>query len=86
MSGGNLVSGETYILSLYYLIEKIVTIIRIYLLMCISGWSMAAVRLMWEIALILVSGQAMAAGEAWDGKLEVQDYTTRFMALAEDWM
>ena len=25
-----------------------------------------------------VSGQAMAAGEAWDGKLEVEDYTTRF--------
>ena len=25
-----------------------------------------------------VSGQAMAAGEAWDGKLEVEDYTKRF--------
>ena len=30
-----------------------------------------------------VSGQAMAAGEAWDGKLEVEDYTTKYLPLAE---
>lgn len=58
-------------------LRRSLPIIRIHS-MCISGWSMAAVRLMWGDCIASVSGQAMAAGEAWDGKLEVEDYTTRF--------
>lgn len=69
-------SGK-HILSLYYPIEKIVAnytnTFNVYLWME-NGRGTIDVG----DCIASVSGQAMAAGEAWDGKLEVEDYTTRF--------
>ena len=69
-------SGK-HILSLYYPIEKIVAnytnTFNVYLWME-NGSGTVDVR----DCIASVSGQAMAAGEAWDGKLEVEDYTKRF--------
>ena len=69
-------SGK-HILSLYYPIEKIVAnytnTFNVYLWMENGKGSI-------DIGgcIASVSGQAMAAEEAWDGKLEVEDYTARF--------
>ena len=69
-------SGK-HILSLYYPIEKIVAnytnTFNVYLWME-NGRGTVDVG----DCIASVSGQAMADGEAWDGKLEVEDYTTRF--------
>ena len=69
-------SGK-HILSLYYPIEKIVAnytnTFNVYLWME-NGRGTVDVG----GCIASVSGQAMAAGEAWDGKLEVEDYTRRF--------
>ena len=69
-------SGK-HILSLYYPIEKIVAnytnIFNVYLWMEYGSGTVDV-----GDCIASVSGQAMAAGEAWDGKLEVEDYTTRF--------
>ncbi len=69
-------SGK-HILSLYYPIEKIVAnytnTFNVYLWME-NGRGTVDVG----DCIASVSGQAMAAGEAWDGKLEVEDYTRRF--------
>ena len=70
-------SGK-HILSLYYPIEKIVAnytnTFNVYLWME-NGRGTVDVG----DCIASVSGQAMAAGEAWDGKLEVEDYTRRFV-------
>ena len=69
-------SGK-HILSLYYPIEKIVAnytnTFNVYLWME-KGKGVVDVG----DCIASVSGQAMAAEEAWDGKLEVEDYTERF--------
>ena len=69
-------SGK-HILSLYYPIEKIVAnytnTFNVYLWMEDGSGTVDV-----GDCIASVSGQAMAAGEAWDGKLEVEDYTTRF--------
>ena len=69
-------SGK-HILSLYYPIEKIVAnytnTFNVYLWMENGNGTVDV-----GDCIASVSGQAMAAGEAWDGKLEVEDYTTRF--------
>ena len=69
-------SGK-HILSLYYPIEKIVTnytnTFNVYLWME-NGRGVVDIG----DCIASVSGQAMAAEEAWDGKLEVEDYTERF--------
>ena len=69
-------SGK-HILSLYYPIEKIVAnytnTFNVYLWMEYGSGTVDV-----GDCIASVSGQAMAAGEAWDGKLEVEDYTTRF--------
>ena len=69
-------SGK-HILSLYYPIEKIVAnytnTFNVYLWME-NGRGVVDVG----DCIASVSGQAMAAEEAWDGKLEVEDYTERF--------
>ena len=69
-------SGK-HILSLYYPIEKIVAnytnTFNVYLWMENGSGTVDV-----GDCIASVSGQAMAAGEAWDGKLEVKDYTTRF--------
>ena len=69
-------SGK-HILSLYYPIEKIVAnytnTFNVYLWME-NGKGTVDVG----DCIASVSGQAMAAEEAWDGKLEVEDYTARF--------
>lgn len=69
-------SGK-HILSLYYPIEKIVAnytnIFNVYLWMEYGSGTVDV-----GDCIASVSGQAMAAGEAWDGKLEVEDYTKRF--------
>lgn len=69
-------SGK-HILSLYYPIEKIVAnytnTFNVYLWMENGKGSIEAGG-----CIASVSGQAMAAEEAWDGKLEVADYTARF--------
>lgn len=69
-------SGK-HILSLYYPIEKIVAnytnTFNVYLWMENGRGSVDV-----GDCIASVSGQAMAAGEAWDGKLEVEDYTRRF--------
>ena len=69
-------SGK-HILSLYYPIEKIVAnytnTFNVYLWMENGSGTVDV-----GDCIDSVSGQAMAAGEAWDGKLEVEDYTTRF--------
>ena len=69
-------SGK-HILLLYYPIEKIVAnytnTFNVYLWME-NGRGTVDVG----DCIASVSGQAMAAGEAWDGKLEVEDYTRRF--------
>lgn len=69
-------SGK-HILSLYYPIEKIVAnytnTFNVYLWMENGSGTVDVGE-----CIASVSGQAMAAGEAWDGKLEVEDYTTRF--------
>ena len=69
-------SGK-HILSLYYPIEKIVVnytnTFNVYLWMENGSGTVDV-----GDCIASVSGQAMAAGEAWDGKLEVEDYTTRF--------
>lgn len=69
-------SGK-HILSLYYPIEKIVAnytnTFNVYLWMENGKGSIEAGG-----CIASVSGQAMAAEEAWDGKLEVEDYTARF--------
>lgn len=69
-------SGK-HILSLYYPIEKIVVnytnTFNVYLWMEYGSGTVDV-----GDCIASVSGQAMAAGEAWDGKLEVEDYTTRF--------
>ena len=69
-------SGK-HILSLYYPIEKIVAnytnTFNVYLWMENGNGTVDVGN-----CIASVSGQAMAAGEAWDGKLEVEDYTTRF--------
>ena len=68
--------GE-HILSLYYPIEKIVAnytnTFNVYLWMENGRGTVDVGN-----CIASVSGQATAAGEAWDGKLEVEDYTTRF--------
>ncbi|WP_368197132.1 hypothetical protein [Blautia wexlerae] len=69
-------SGE-HILSLYYPIEKIVAnytnTFNVYLWME-NGKGTVEIG----SCIASVSGQAMAAEDAWDGKLEVEDYTVRF--------
>ena len=69
-------SGK-HILSLYYPIEKIVAnytnTFNVYLWMENGSGTVDV-----GDCIASVSGQAMAVGEAWDGKLEVEDYTTRF--------
>lgn len=69
-------SGK-HILSLYYPIDKIVAnytnTFNVYLWMEYGSGTVDV-----GDCIASVSGQAMAAGEAWDGKLEVEDYTTRF--------
>lgn len=69
-------SGK-HILSLYYPIEKIVAnytnTFNVYLWMENGSGTVDV-----GDCIASVSGQAMAAGEAWDGKLEVEDYITRF--------
>ena len=69
-------SGK-HILSLYYPIEKIVAnytnTFNVYLWMENGSGTVDV-----GDCIASVSGQAMDAGEAWDGKLEVEDYTTRF--------
>ena len=69
-------SGK-HILSLYYPIEKIVAnytnTFNVYLWME-NGKGTVDVG----DCIASVSGQAMAAEDAWDGKLEVEDYTERF--------
>lgn len=69
-------SGK-HILSLYYPIEKIVAnytnTFNVYLWMENGSGTVDV-----GDCIASISGQAMAAGEAWDGKLEVEDYTTRF--------
>lgn len=69
-------SGK-HILSLYYPIEKIVAnytnTFNVYLWME-NGKGVVDVG----DCIASVSGQAMAAEEAWDGKLEIEDYTERF--------
>lgn len=69
-------SGK-HILSLYYPIEKIVAnytnTFNVYLWMENGSGTVDV-----GDCIASVSGQAMAAGKAWDGKLEVEDYTTRF--------
>ena len=69
-------SGK-HILSLYYPIEKIVAnytnTFNVYLWMENGSGTVDV-----GDCIASVSGQAMAAGEAWDGKLEVEDYTKRF--------
>ena len=69
-------SGK-HILSLYYPIEKIVAnytnTFNVYLWME-NGRGVVDIG----DCIASVSGQAMAAEEAWDGKLEVEDYTERF--------
>ena len=69
-------SGK-HILSLYYPIEKIVVnytnTFNVYLWMENGSGTVDV-----GDCIASVSGQAMAAGEAWDGKLEVEDYTKRF--------
>ena len=69
-------SGK-HILSLYYPIEKIVAnytnTFNVYLWMENGSGTVDV-----GDCIASGSGQAMAAGEAWDGKLEVEDYTTRF--------
>ena len=69
-------SGE-HILSLYYPIEKIVAnytnTFNVYLWME-NGKGTVEIG----SCIASVSGQAMAAEDAWDGKLEVEDYTARF--------
>ena len=69
-------SGK-HILSLYYPIEKIVAnytnTFNVYLWMENGSGTVDV-----GDCIASVSGQAMAAGEAWDGKLEVEDYTRRF--------
>ena len=69
-------SGK-HILSLYYPIEQIVAnytnTFNVYLWMEYGSGTVDV-----GDCIASVSGQAMAAGEAWDGKLEVEDYTTRF--------
>ena len=69
-------SGK-HILSLYYPIDKIVAnytnTFNVYLWMEYGSGTVDV-----GDCIASVSGQAMAAGEAWDGKLEVEDYTKRF--------
>ncbi|NSL04201.1 hypothetical protein [Blautia glucerasea] len=69
-------SGK-HVLSLYYPIEKVVAnytnTFNVYLWME-NGRGVVDVG----DCIASVSGQAMAAEEAWDGKLEVEDYTERF--------
>lgn len=69
-------SGK-HILLLYYPIEKIVAnytnTFNVYLWMENGSGTVDV-----GDCIASVSGQAMAAGEAWDGKLEVEDYTKRF--------
>lgn len=69
-------SGK-HILSLYYPIEKIVAnytnTFNVYLWIENGSGTVDV-----GDCIASVSGQAMAAGEAWDGKLEVEDYITRF--------
>ena len=69
-------SGK-HILSLYYPIEKVVAnytnTFNVYLWMENGSGTVDV-----GDCIASVSGQAMAAGEAWDGKLEVEDYTMRF--------
>ena len=69
-------SGK-HILSLYYPIEKIVAnytnTFNVYLWMENGSGTVDV-----GDCIASVSGQVMAAGEAWDGKLEVEDYTKRF--------
>lgn len=69
-------SGK-HILSLYYPIEKIVAnytnTFNVYLWMENGSGTVDV-----GDCIASVSGQAMAAREAWDGKLEVEDYTKRF--------
>nr|WP_295272044.1 hypothetical protein [uncultured Blautia sp.] len=69
-------SGK-HILSLYYPIEKIVVnytnTFNVYLWMENGSGTVDV-----GDCIASVSGQAMAAGDAWDGKLEVEDYTRRF--------
>ena len=65
-------------------LRRSLPIIRIHS-MCISGWSMAAVRLMWETALLL------SADRQWRlGKPETESLRWRIiprdLPLAEDWM
>ena len=69
-------SGK-HILSLYYPIEKIVAnytnTFNVYLWME-NGKGTVEIG----SCIASVSGQAMAAEDAWDGKLEVEEYTARF--------
>lgn len=69
-------SGK-HILLLYYPIEKIVAnytnTFNVYLWMENGSGTVDV-----GDCIASVSGQAMAAGEAWDGKLEVENYTKRF--------
>ena len=65
-------------------LRRSLPIIRIYS-MCISGWSMAAVRLMWETALLLSADRQWRLGKPGTESLRWK-IIPRDLPLAEDWM
>ena len=65
-------------------LRRSLPIIRIYS-MCISGWSMEAVRLMWETALLLSADRQWRLGKPGTESLRWR-IIPRDLPLAEDWM
>ena len=65
-------------------LRRSLLIIRIHS-MCISGWSMAAVRLMWETALLLSADRQWRLGKPGTESLRWK-IIPRDLPLAEDWM
>ena len=65
-------------------LRRSLPIIRIHS-MCISGWSMAAVRLMWETALLLSADRQWRLGKHGTESLRWR-IIPRDLPLAEDWM
>jgi len=65
-------------------LRRSLPIIRIHS-MCISGWSMAAVRLMWETALLLSADRQWRLGKPGTESLRWR-IIPRDLPLAEDWM
>ena len=65
-------------------LRRSLPIIRIHS-MCISGWSMAAVRLMWETALLLSADRQWRQGKPRTESLRWK-IIPRDLPLAEDWM